>query len=101
MEFKTFLVGFLLGSAAGAAAALLYTPQSGVETRQQLMDNTQKLKETALDSFQEVQDMATARLGQAKKLKESALDSLEDVQDAAVDKLGQAQKSLESVKVKA
>lgn len=101
MDFKTLLVGFVFGSLIGTAGALLYAPQSGVETRQKLLDNTQKMKETALDSLQNVQDVAAVKLGQAQKMKETVLDSLEDVQDAAVAKLGQAQKSLEAVKVKA
>ena len=35
-DSRDFLIGVLVGSAIGAAAALLYAPQSGTETRQLL-----------------------------------------------------------------
>jgi gas vesicle protein len=66
MNFKTGFWGFLLGGLTGAAVALLVAPQSGEETRQLLVDNSQKMKEDALDSIQEAQESAIARLNEAQ-----------------------------------
>lgn len=42
-----FLVGFLLGALAGAAAALLLAPAPGRETREQLKEKAIELRERA------------------------------------------------------
>jgi gas vesicle protein len=39
-----FVAGFLLGAVAGAAIGLVFAPQSGEETRQQIKDQTIELK---------------------------------------------------------
>ena len=41
---KDFVIGVAIGSAIGAAAALLYAPQSGAETRQYLGDKADEVK---------------------------------------------------------
>jgi gas vesicle protein len=66
MNFKTGFWGFLLGGLTGAAIALLVAPQSGEETREILSENSQKMKEEALSSIQEAQDIAIAQLNEAQ-----------------------------------
>jgi gas vesicle protein len=66
MNFKSGFWGFIIGSLTGAIFALLYAPQSGEETRQILVDNSQKLKEDALDSIQQAQDLALEKVNEAQ-----------------------------------
>jgi gas vesicle protein len=44
-RFFRFVAGLLLGAAAGAAAVLLFAPQSGAETRQVFQDRIQEILE--------------------------------------------------------
>lgn len=60
-EFGAFLVGFIVGGLAGAAAALLLAPQSGEETRA-------IIKERSI----ELRDKATVEAEEAWKRAESA-----------------------------
>lgn len=66
MNIKTGFWGFIIGGLTGAVFALLYAPQSGEETRQILVDNSQKLKEDALDSIQQAQDVALDKVNEAQ-----------------------------------
>lgn len=66
MTFKNGMLGFIVGGLTGAAVAFLYAPQSGEETRQILLDNSEKVKENALESIQEAQDMALEKLSVAQ-----------------------------------
>jgi|WetSurMetagenome_2_1015567.scaffolds.fasta_scaffold1611094_1 gas vesicle protein len=58
-DFGAFLAGFLLGGIAGAAAALLLTPQSGEETRTVIKEKAIELKEKALDTYEDVSEKAS------------------------------------------
>ena len=46
-NFGTFMFGFILGAGVGAAVALLNTPRSGQETRQQLRRTAEELRKEA------------------------------------------------------
>jgi len=50
-----FLTGFVLGSLAGAAAAVLLAPYSGQETRRQIREKTAELGNRADDILSEAQ----------------------------------------------
>ena len=76
-----FLVGVAVGGAIGAAAALLYAPQSGAETRQQLKDKTNQ----ALDKSSE---MAQQAKGRANELISQTQTKLGDVTTQAKTKMG-------------
>jgi gas vesicle protein len=54
-----FLVGLLIGGALGAALALLYAPQSGEETRDQLKKRSEDLKDGATDVYSKAKTRAT------------------------------------------
>ena len=43
-SFGAFLVGFVVGGLVGAAVALLYAPQSGMETRAYIKDKSIELE---------------------------------------------------------
>lgn len=66
MNFKTGFTAFIIGGLSGAIIALLYAPQSGEETRQILVDNSQKLKNEALDSIQQAQSVALKKVNEAQ-----------------------------------
>ena len=44
-----FILGLVIGGAVGAAVALLYAPRSGAETRDQLKQRGEELKDGAQD----------------------------------------------------
>lgn len=46
-DFSSFLAGFVLGGLVGAAAALILAPQSGLETRHQLVEKSSAFRSQA------------------------------------------------------
>jgi gas vesicle protein len=72
-----FLTGFIIGGLVGAAAALLWTPQSGEKTRLQLQERSIELKTQIGDATAEAR-------GQAGKfatgLQERSKDLIEQAQ---------------------
>jgi len=62
-SFGTFVWGLLIG----AAAALLYAPKSGQETREELGESMNRLRDTAEDRLREVQDTMTERVEDARR----------------------------------
>jgi gas vesicle protein len=51
-----FLLGLLVGAAAGAAVALLVAPQSGKRTRRQLLKAVSTARESATDRLGDLSD---------------------------------------------
>lgn len=45
MTAKGFFIGVLVGGALGAAAALLFAPMEGVETRRKIADTSRSAKD--------------------------------------------------------
>lgn len=70
-----FLAGLFLGAAAGAMAAVLLTPQSGPQVREQVAERGIELKTRAEDAVQRAQQVAS--------------DTVAKVQHAAQDLIGQ------------
>ncbi|MHB9022894.1 MAG: YtxH domain-containing protein [Armatimonadota bacterium] len=60
------LSGMLVGLAIGAAVALLYAPQSGRETREDLAESLNELRERVDDLTHKVADEAQARFAETK-----------------------------------
>lgn len=63
----SFVLGFLIGAIAGAAAALLLTPQSGEETRRVIGQKSVELKDEAA---RQAQRLATDAKGQVEYVQE-------------------------------
>ncbi len=63
----SFVVGFLIGAIAGAAAALLLTPQSGEDMRRTIGQKSVELKDQAT---QQAQRLATDAKGQVEYVQE-------------------------------
>jgi len=78
----TFVCGVLVGAAVGTAVALLYAPMSGQDTRGQIMEKANDLKDSAVD------------------WKDRAVDSVSEWKDravsAATDTLDKASESIKS-----
>jgi gas vesicle protein len=55
-EVSSFFTGFFVGALVGGAAALLFAPQSGEQTRAQIRDRSIELKEKAEATYEEVVD---------------------------------------------
>lgn len=58
MRKSTAFLAIITGGLLGAIFALLYAPRSGEETRQLLAENSQEIKDTALQSIHKVQESA-------------------------------------------
>jgi len=69
---------FVLGALAGAAAALLLAPRSGEETRAELRNGAQRLRERAEDTVRNVQDRVAQTLDNVKGGVGEKLDTARD-----------------------
>ena len=76
-EFGTFVVGFFVGTLLGAAAGLLYAPQSGEETRDQIRQKSVDLSEQAAQKAEEARAKAEEILAEAKEKLEEATQELQ------------------------
>lgn len=74
-DFGAFIIGFVVGGLTGAAVALLFAPQSGVETRAMIHDKAIELKDRTTESLEE----AYARAEQAAKEAKLRADELSQV----------------------
>mgnify|MGYP001234994495 CR=1 FL=1 len=53
---RTFLAGLAIGALVGAGAALLFAPQSGLETRHSVARRAKHLARDARDHYDDVKD---------------------------------------------
>jgi gas vesicle protein len=67
---REFLCGVLIGSAVGAAAALLYAPASGTETRETIRAKTVE----ARDKATELANQARARAEELQREAQAVID---------------------------
>jgi gas vesicle protein len=65
---------FLTGAAIGVAAAMLYAPKSGKETRQYLTDKAQEGREAVESASQDIVDASRDMFERGRKLVEDAAD---------------------------
>ena len=62
-----FVVGFVVGGVSAAAAALLFTPQSGEETRTMIKDKSIELRDKAQHTYEETIAKAEAVINEATR----------------------------------
>jgi gas vesicle protein len=70
-NFGTFVWGMLIG----AAAALLFAPKSGRETRQELTDSMTRLRDQAEDTVREVQTTVTETVDDVRRQFEEGVET--------------------------
>ncbi|MBN2116921.1 MAG: YtxH domain-containing protein [Anaerolineales bacterium] len=63
---KPILSGFLIGSAIGAATALLFAPRSGEETRAEIRDKTIELRDHATETVRDTVSQAKSKVDDVK-----------------------------------
>jgi gas vesicle protein len=68
---------FLTGAFIGAAAAILYAPQSGKETRKYLSDKTQAGREAVGSATQDIAEASKDMFDRGRKLVDDAADLFE------------------------
>ena len=71
------LTWFLTGAFIGAAAAILYAPQSGKETRKYITDKTQQGREAVENAGQDIADVSKDMFDRGRKLVDDAADLFE------------------------
>lgn len=85
-----FLAGFMVGALVGAAAALLFAPQAGEETRLLIRDKGIELKEQAGELSSEARRRAEELQAQARKrtekLQTRVKEAIEEGKTAATTK---------------
>lgn len=57
-EFGAFLAGFVIGGLVGAATAIILAPQSGQETRAQIVAKSNELVHAGEEQYQQYRDAA-------------------------------------------
>jgi gas vesicle protein len=96
------LGGFILGALIGAGLALLFAPQSGEETQEEIRARASKLKGAAQDRVKEAQERFEHRLADArenvKTRVEGVKEAIESGRHAAVEAREDLEKKLERSK---
>lgn len=82
MSAKNYWLAFGIGAAAGAAAALLYAPQSGAKTRRRL----RKGVENAGDYLEDAGDYLKAQAERLAEEAQKAIKRTREQVESAVDK---------------
>lgn len=93
-EEGKLLAAFLIGGLIGAAAALLYAPKSGEETRREIKKRAKELKKktvrAAEDLYEEIEELSDTLKRKIEELKQKGQDLSEDARKevlAQIDKL--------------
>ncbi len=110
-----FFTGFLIGSAVGAALALLMAPQSGEETRAILRDRSVQLRDRGIELSEEARLRAEQLAAEARTRAEELerrgrmtiedqrtrlQDAIEEGKDAAMKKRDELMARLDAEKAK-
>jgi gas vesicle protein len=81
-DFGAFLTGFVIGGLAGAAISLLMAPQSGEETREQIVGKGIELRDRADDELRQFRVRAEESLEdlrvQAEEIQKRAVEQMEE-----------------------
>ena len=96
------LGSFILGAMVGAGLALLFAPQSGEETQEELKTRALKFKDTARDRVRDAQENLEGRLSTAREnvqaRVETVKEAVESGRQAALDARGDLEQKLERSK---
>jgi len=104
-EFGSFAIGLFVGGLIGAAVGLLFAPQSGEETREQIRTKSVELSEQAVQKADEARVKAEHILADARTKFEEATATLDkrakELQEQAKAFAEDKQKQLQSLTHKA
>jgi gas vesicle protein len=73
---KSVFTGFLVGSAIGAATALLFAPRSGEETRAEIRDKAVELRDRTTET---VKDTVSQAKSKAYEIKDTVYEKAEEL----------------------
>ena len=73
-----FFFGLMLGIAVGAALAVLFAPQKGEQTREQLVAQSENLRKNGFTRAEELKSQLTERYGDAIVQGKEAYDRAKD-----------------------
>lgn len=90
-QFGSFVVGALVG----AGLALLFAPQSGEETQEEIMEHARKLRDTAEARVREAQKQLEERLEVAREGVQSRIEDVRGAVDTGRKAAGEAREELE------
>jgi gas vesicle protein len=94
-----FLAGILIGGLAGAAAVLLFVPQSGKETREQIRQKAMELRDQTTASVEDVVVQVRTKAGQIKDdVSEKAKELKHQGEDVLVEQLDRVSAAAETGK---
>jgi len=96
------LGSFILGALVGAGLALLFAPQAGEETQEEIKARARKLRDVAQDRVRDAQQVVENRLSAARENVQHRVESVRDAVDAgrkaALDARDDLEKKLERSK---
>jgi gas vesicle protein len=85
-----FLAGLVTGSLVGAGVALLLTPQSGAETRDQIKDKSLALKDGTVEGLTEAGHRLQAQVATSQEVLEKGKHSAIEAISHSIDNITQA-----------
>jgi len=101
-NFKSFLMGTLVGSVIGAISALLLAPKSGKELRQNIADTTHDIRDKANDIVndgkQKVKTIIDSVKCQTDSILKSSAEYFEDLKDQNFSPTDTVQKRFDNLK---
>jgi gas vesicle protein len=89
------LGSFILGALVGAGLALLFAPQSGEETQEEIKTRALKLKDAAHDRVREAQQSLENRLSAARESVQSRVESVREAVESGRHAASEARGDLE------
>lgn len=103
-EEGKLLAAFLIGGLIGAAAALLYAPKSGEETRKEIKKRAKELKKktvrAAEDLYEEIEELSDTLKRRIEELKQKGHDLSEDAKKEVLAQIDKLSKVVEEKKKK-
>lgn len=78
----TFLIGFIAGSMLGAGLALLYAPKAGDETRREVAERAQRVKDKAREGLGSASDRVAQFTERGKAIYQTAAEKARDAAQA-------------------
>lgn len=78
----TFLIGFIAGSMLGAGLALLFAPRAGDETRREVAERAQRVREKAREGLDTASERVTHFAERGKAMYQTAADKAREAAQA-------------------